>query len=156
MSKKRTCEMKNIHTRIPMRQYHWMAETCEKLGITQTEFWNELLEDRTVQSLIRLARSIKHEPRVIQLEMDDDTRDAVTKLTESMNALTYQTRALGRNVAHLLYDVNRKQLMDNLSTETLKVEAEMSELLRLQKEISDRYAALLYSEDGVQNIEDGE
>lgn len=138
---------------LPMRQYQWLSEACEKLGITQTDFWNELLEDRSVQEMIRLARSVKYRPRVIKLEMDEDTRKSVYLLTEKTNALLYQTRALGRNIAHLLYDIDRRQLMNNLRDETLKAEAEMSKLLSIQEEISEKFTKMLYSDDGIKKRE---
>ena len=91
MSNKRQREdLQNIHTRVPRRDYKKIQEICDRLGITQAEYFNSLIifrytEDERVFPIQETSAIIDTEQKALEIlekrdyqgHIPDDMMDSV-------------------------------------------------------------------------------
>ena len=56
MSNSQRGDLQNIHTRIPRRDYERIQEICDRLGITQAEYFNSVIQENGYYKLLLYAR----------------------------------------------------------------------------------------------------
>ena len=155
MSNKRQREdLQNIHTRVPRRDYKKIQEICDRLGITQAEYFNSLIQESGYYKLLLYARRINKIPRPCRLDVSPEAHKEIVALTRALNAQASQIRSIGVNVSALIRDVRTGKVRDSdavklLGAEKRVLDAALAETHQNNARLSD----VLYSEEMISKRE---
>lgn len=153
--KKQHGTLHHVHTRIPEKEYQKIKNLCDKLGITQAQFYNTVIQEDGYEQLLFFAKKINREPRPCRLELTDEAAEEIERLTCALNDSTSQLRHIGYNLSALIRDIRSGAVPgDRQSTQALEsmktiVDAAIAE----SHSNGTRLAALLYDEDAISKIE---
>ena len=145
----------DVHTRIPEEEFQRIKRLCDKLDITQTEFFNIAISQEGYKQLQAFAEKINREPRPCKLEMSDEAAGEIVRLTGALNSSTSQLRRIGNNLSALIRDIRSGAVSaDRQSAQTLEhMKAMVDAAIAESHRNGVRLAALLYDEAAVSKIE---
>lgn len=133
-------KLRDVHIRIPERTYQQIVKICDKLDITQAQYFNEVIHQDGYDKLIDLAKRIIRQPVPYTLEMSDECRESIDKLTEELAYANRLMRNVGSNVSAYIRD-RRKVCSDSISS----LEEIYHEIEKMQKEYHNIGLALLFN-----------
>ena len=155
MAKRQTGNLHDLHIRIQDSDYAKVQMICQKLDITIADYFNQLLTSDGYDTLLRYAKIICKDPRIVEIRFTDETMaEKVSELKDAINVATTQTRKLGSNVSALIRDIRLGKVSAQQAIPTLE---EIERLMVLQKAnyqtTGGKLEDILFSEDGIQKVE---
>ena len=154
-NKRQRGTLHNVHTRIPEKEFQRISELCEKLGITQAQFFNAVIHADGYESLLVYAKKINRDPRPCRLEISEEAVGEIKCLTGTLNTNTSQLRRIGTNLAALVRDIRSGTVPGDRNTVALleHMKAAIDAAIVESHVNSTRLAALLYDENAIAKIE---
>lgn len=155
MANRQSGKLHNLHIRIKEADYERIVEICDKLGITIAEYFNTLLQDDGYEKLQMYAKTIKNQPRPIEVSFKDkETCDRVQAMTNAADSAAQQTRKIGINLSTLIRDIrNGKVSAERVLSALQQTNGLIQMQMKMCNAVNANLEKLLYSDEGIQKTE---
>lgn len=155
MAKRQSGRLHRMQIRIKEADYDNIKLICDRMGITMAEYFNNLIQHDGYEDLLRIARTIKSEPRAVDISFyDEKTGERVDKLCTSVNALSEQTKRIGRNVSAMIRDIRNGRVA---ASQTIPYLEKIGTAIQKQEQycnaLNKEMKRLIYSDEGIQKTE---
>lgn len=151
MARQRGC-LRNIHTRIPEKDYQQISEICKKLDITFADYFNQIIHADGYKKLQIYAEQIKKEPRNCNVEMSAQTKESIDQLSLVLNSQSMQLRRIGANLSNLILKLYcADTALDGDAISSMK--KDLDTVLKDVHKASSRLADILYDDTAIAKIQ---